>query len=301
MITRTTNVGPEAAFQSAGYVLFVEGRDQDAIDPTVLRELFQGKIEVEPFGPSSNIKSAAEAFYKHHQTYCFLIDRDHYDDDTVDQYWNAFPDSTKSNLLIWRRREMENYFLIPEYLVRSAFLSVSEDELRNRILKCCNERLYLDCANQVIIQIREEHKNKWIKKYKRLNDFKTKDAAISNLLKNPELSGREKYVAETVHPSELEKRFEQFLTEMTGGQEPLEYDQGKWLKLLPGKEVFHVVVGDGCFKVPFTDSNGQRSYMEGHEKLKEVAKELVMKPLEVQPDDFQKLYQMISNMIARAK
>ncbi|MBF0510325.1 MAG: hypothetical protein HQK57_15555 [Deltaproteobacteria bacterium] len=296
MIIRTTNVGPEAAFQSAGYVLFVEGHDQDSIDPTVLRELLRGEIEVEPFGPSSNIKSAAEAFYRQHQTYCFLIDRDHYDDETVDQYWKAFPDSTTSNLLIWRRREMENYFLIPEYLARSAFISVSEDELRALILKCCNERLYLDCANQVIIGIREEHKNIWIKKYENLDGFRTKDAALSNLLENPALLGRKKYVGETVHPSELEKRFEQILYEMTGGKEPLEYDQGEWLKLLPGKEVFNVV-GNQCFKV----KDGQGRNLQGRDKIKEVAKELVRKPLIDQPNDFQELYRLISNMIDRAK
>ena len=73
-------------------ILFVEGNNPDSFDRKTLEALFEGKIRVESLGPSSNIKSVAEAFYKYHPKYYFLIDRDHYDDKYVEKCWNNFPD-----------------------------------------------------------------------------------------------------------------------------------------------------------------------------------------------------------------
>jgi hypothetical protein len=59
----------------------------------------------------------AHALYQYHHDYYFLIDRDHHNDEEIEQYWEKFPDESTDNPLIWRRREIENYFLIPEYLI----------------------------------------------------------------------------------------------------------------------------------------------------------------------------------------
>ena len=102
------------------HVLFVEG-DKGSVDPEVLNKLFSNKISIEPLGPSSSVKSVAKALQTYHPTYYFLIDRDHYDDSFVEKCWDDFPDPKTNNLLIWRRREIENYFLDPDYLSRSDF------------------------------------------------------------------------------------------------------------------------------------------------------------------------------------
>ncbi len=100
---------PEEIRQSARHTLFVEGRSPDSIDPIVLQELFKGlSVRVEPLGPSYHIKSAAEALYRQHPDYYFLIDRDHYYDDFVEKCWRNFPDPDTNNLLVWRKRELEN-------------------------------------------------------------------------------------------------------------------------------------------------------------------------------------------------
>lgn len=138
------------------HVLFVEGSDEESVDPKVLNELFSNRIRIEPLGPSFSVRSVAEALQPYHPTYYFLIDRDHYDDSFIDKCWSNFPNPATNNLLVWRRREIENYFLDPEYLLQSKFCKVSQVHLENSILQFANDRLFLDIANHVIIHIRED-------------------------------------------------------------------------------------------------------------------------------------------------
>ena len=84
------------------HILFVEGKDKNAVDPKVLSQLFDNKIRVEPLGASFSVKSVSEALYLHHPSYYFLIDRDHQDDDFVQKCWKNFPAPETHNLLIWR-------------------------------------------------------------------------------------------------------------------------------------------------------------------------------------------------------
>jgi len=80
-------------------------------------------IRIRPLGPSYSVKSVAEALHPFHPTYYFLIDRDyHHNDDFVGRCWDNFPDPATHNLLVWRYREIENYFLEPDYLAYSDFL-----------------------------------------------------------------------------------------------------------------------------------------------------------------------------------
>lgn len=132
MVSIKTNIRPEEVRHKSQHVLFVEGSDIDSVDPTVLSELFNNILTVKPLGASFHIKSAAEALYTHHPTYYFLIDRDHHDEKIVDEYWSTFPDPEKCNLLIWRRREIENYFLDPEYLGRSEYCRVDQGTLEKK-------------------------------------------------------------------------------------------------------------------------------------------------------------------------
>ena len=121
MIRVKSPVGPDEVRFDAGHVLFVEGRGDDAIDPTVLRVLLGDQLRIEPLGASISVTSVAEALHQFHPNYYFLVDRDHHDYDFVEQCWSNFPEAGKRNLLVWRRREIENYFLDPDYLARSKF------------------------------------------------------------------------------------------------------------------------------------------------------------------------------------
>lgn len=92
-----------------------------------------------------------------------------------------FPDQETHNLLVWRRREIENYFLEPEYLSQSKFCRVSQDRLEQKVLQCANERLFLDAANYVVTSIREELKRNWIQKFSNPEEFSSREIALQRL------------------------------------------------------------------------------------------------------------------------
>lgn len=275
------------------HVLFVEGSGEDAIDPTILGELFDHAITVEPLGPAFYIKSVAQALHRYHPTYYFLIDRDHHDEKFVDQCWSNFPDPKKCNLLVWRRREIENYFLDPEYLVRSKYCCVSKDDLERKILKNAQDRLFLDAANYVVVSIREELKENWIHKFSDPKLFSSREEALKLLKATKNFEQHGKKVNQKVSINEIEKRFDKYLECMTGGQDSLNFGAGKWLHLIQGKKILAQVIYSECFQV--ITNNG--TPLSGSKKLNQVVKELIKQDESVQPDDFRTLKEVIIRKI----
>jgi len=239
-------------------------------------------------GPSFHIKSVAEGLYKHHPDYYFLIDRDHYEDSYVNKCWSNFPDPSTPNLLIWYRREIENYFLDSDYLSKSSYISVSNDKIDKSIIKYCKDRLYIDAANQVIISIREDLKSKWIELFTDTNEFKSKEAALKNLTESIKIKEQKKKANKTLQEKEIIGRFANILTDMTGGKEHLEYGYGTWIERIRGKKILPSLVTH-CFDVKDARNNS----LKGKEKLNQVVKDLLQKPLIEQPLDFQKLHEII--------
>ena len=293
MINVTTGIRAEEVRQQGQHVLFVEGRDQDSVDPKVLNALFSGGLRIEPLGPSFSVRSVAEALHPHHPTYYFLIDRDHHEHDFVEGCWKNFPDPDTHNLLVWRRREIENYFLEPRYLFRSKYCRVSEERLGKKILDFAKRRLFLDIANHVVISIREELKRNWIEKFRNPDDFPTRDDALLKLKEANEFDRHRTNVHNKVSAEEVERRFVDFLGRMTGGQDEIAFSVGEWLHLIQGKKVLAQVVNSACFQVTTTDKNT----LMGREKLNEIVKDLLVKDAAVQPDDFMALKELIDKRV----
>lgn len=293
MIGVKTGIRSEEVRLQGQHVLFVEGSGNESVDPKVLNELFSNGVRIEPLGPSFSVRSVAEALQPYHPTYYFLIDRDHYDDSFIDKCWNNFPDPDTNNLLVWRRREIENYFLDPEYLFQSKFCEVGQDYIKDSILQFANHRLFLDVANHVVIHIREELKENWIQKFTNPVEFSTKEEALRRLQKANEFSVYSTEVREKVSPTELERRFSEFLERMTGGQKQLSFGVGEWLDLVQGKKVFNQVVNSACFRVATADGTA----LSGRKKMNEIVKELLLKDDAVQPEDFTKLKSLIEARI----
>jgi hypothetical protein len=292
MMKATRDVPAEAVLQSASHVLFVEGSGKTALDPTVLEELVGQFARVVPMGPSFHIASAAQALAQYHPTYYFLIDRDHLDDTTVEVSWSRFPDPKTNNLLIWRKRELENYFIAPEYAAQSEFLSVSESQLQDRILAACRRRFYMDVVNLVIIRIREELKQNWVETFNRVSDFRTRDEALSKLLELPAFPNRKKVTSKAVDRRALKILFKSRHDEFTGGTDSLEYGSGRWLDLIRGKDVFQSIAGN-CFQV--RDSQGR--LLQGKAKFLQIAKSLTRLPIERQPADFSELCRLLERRV----
>ncbi|TYT75021.1 DUF4435 domain-containing protein [Desulfobotulus mexicanus] len=293
MIRVKTGIRAEEVRLKSQHVLFVEGKDKNSVDPKVLDALFGQSIRIEPLGASFSVRSVAEALFPYHPTYYFLIDRDHHDNTFIDKCWTNFPDPATHNLLVWRRREIENYFLEPEYLFQSRFCRVSQEELERQVLRFANERLYLDAANHVVTSIREELKRNWIQIFSNPADFPDKEKALQKLKNAGEFHQHSANVEQKVSAGEVERRFHSYLESMSGGKTPLALGTGDWLHMIQGKKVLAQLIHSGCFQV--LDSNGKP--VTGREKINAVIKDLLQQGMEKQPGDFVALKQLIDKRI----
>lgn len=294
MLTVRRGVPVDDINQAAKHVLFVEG-EKDGVDPAALRVLLRGAVQVQPLGPAFHLRAVADALHAYHPGYYFVVDRDHCRDAVVEASWAAFPDPASANLLVWRRREIENYFLEPGYLARSRHVSVARQRLAEAIREAFQRRLYLDVANLIITDTREEQKENWIELFTRADDLPTADQALAALLARQEFASRRRAVSSSLTSRAISNRFSRTLEQITGGADPLEYGQGRWLELLKGKPVLQALVSN-TRGIAVRDDDGKR--LQGRDAISAIARDLLARPLCEQPDDFQQLHSLISAAVA---
>jgi len=293
MIEAESRARPEDVRQSARHRLFVEGADPDGPDPFVLRELLGDlPVRVDALGPSFHVECAAAALAPSHPTYYFLIDRDHRSDEAIEKTWTEFLEPDKSSLLIWRRRELESYLLLPEYIGKSEWLKCSADELLACIVRECQKRVYLDAANLVIIRLREELKEKWVEQFPSPEDFATAGDALKALLDCPELKARAQQTADRLEPARIEELFHGVLNRMLDGEAKVTPNRGEWLAMVRAKHVLPSVISK-CFKV--TDLQGHT--VQGREARHAMATRLLALPPADQPDDFRQLHRLMEQRV----
>ena len=292
MVKIKTGIRPEEVRTGAEHVLFVEG-SEGGLDQAVLRALLGNTIRVEVMGSSFSVQSAAQSLARHHPRYYFLIDRDHYEDKFVEQSWQHFPDGDKGNLLVWRRREIENYFLDPHFLVKSKFCRTSEEELTTTLEALAQKRVFLDVANSVISSVREVQKKTWIKHFTNPADFTSKEEAIQRLISQQEFAERSEQVSKMLLQDALTAQFETSLASMTGGGETLTYGTGQWIEKISGKKVLSQLLNSGGFTVD--DVNGRT--LRGKEKEKEIVKELAVRDVDSRPSDLVELQGLIRERV----
>ncbi len=263
-------------------VLFVEG-EANSLDSILMSCIFKD-LKVRSIGPSSNIKAAARAFSNVHPSYFFVVDRDHQEDSIVEETWNKFR-AGESNLVIWRKKEIENYFLNPTMLCSSEFIleGVTEEHIRERIMTYAKANIYMFAANRVVIRLREELKYHWIDLYEKKEDFPDKEAALHKLMHNDKIQNKPTKVKELF--STIEPLFESELSFMVGEEGDLQWGKGKWLELMPGKKILHELLNDS--KLFIVRGNGGKK-VEGKRKCQEILSRLLSKP-ENWPDDFVQL------------
>lgn len=283
-----------------GGTLFVEGKD-DKIDPTIIQKLLNKNkldmLDVKAMGGCKNVNSAAEALFKHHPTYYFLIDRDDKDTETVEMSWRKFSDS-KTNMLIWRKRELENYFLDPEYLEQSQHLRPQQrTPVRENILKKCQQRLYMEAANLALLRINQKSEYPLsIKKFTAKENFATKENGFLQLENcADDINSAKEKTDQTLQVRYLKELYTQFIDEMTGGIDLLQYGKGTWLERISGKEVFHEIAND-CFQVR-DDITGK--ILTGVAQHNRIAEDLLHRvEFNQQPADFQKLVDILKKRIS---
>jgi hypothetical protein len=286
--------------QAAKHKLFVEGKDNQEIDPAVIHELLNNNdltaIEVQPMGGCDNVRSAAQALIHQHPSYYFLIDRDDQNQATVEQSWVKFPDPTAFNMLIWRKRELENYFIDPDYIGMSSFLK-PDINVRQRILDVCCSRLFLDAANLTLLYLsRELRRPLAIGHFANPEHFKDEGEGISQLEQLAgQLEDKKTSVVAVLEKGFVKQKYSNFVNELSGGVYPLQYGSGTWLERMSGKEIFRVIANE-CFQV----RNASNALLRGKEQNKQIAKELVSLPLEQQPSDFQGIVKLLKIRIGQS-
>lgn len=289
----------EDILQSAKHTLFVEGKTNQTFDPIVMKELLTsndlGRITVQAIGHCDNVRSAAQALIHQHPSYYFLIDRDDNDDETVAKSWDSFPDSTQHNLLIWNKRELENYFIEPTYLSKSSFLKTNPDDLKERILAECNQRIFIDAANFTILHLNKKITTKIrCNNFGDLNQFKCKEDGKQKLEEvfATKIASKKHEINEFLTVDFVKQIYFEFVQELSGGTLPLQYGCGAWLEQLSGKEIMNSIMNQ-CFQV----KNRNNQFLQGEEKRNQVVKELLHLPLNQQPIDFQNLVALLKPRI----
>jgi hypothetical protein len=296
MSTVLTGGLPSQINRDARHLLLIEGEEDGSFDPSVLRALLDtndlAAVNVAALGSCENIQQAAKAMYYQHQNYYFVIDRDGRKDAFVEASWTRFPDPTCYNLLVWRKHELENYFIDPDYLSRSEFLKLSEDQLRDIILKECQQRLFLTAANLVLLGIREELMQPPNASFRNPSEFKDRAAALAKLLGCNGLQQKDSETQALLAPAYREAQLDSWIQRLSGDKAVLEYGVGDWLSLITGKEIFNAVVGR-AFEVKDTDNN----VVHGRDKCTAIARKLLAQPISAQPNDFRQLVDMIKQRV----
>lgn len=290
MLQLTTGVRAEEVRQAAKHVLFVEGSGEHALDVTVLSNLFADtSLTIKALGASFSVKSAAQALHPHHPSYYFLIDRDHTPNAIVDKYWADFPDPAKHNLLMWRKRELESYFLDANYITESKFCVKSVDQVQECLIESASQRIFMDAANAVVVEIRDQLKARWIETFISPTQLSSADTARKALVDRSEFSKKAKDVAECMSIQALEECFDKKLSHFLGDESSPLCGHGTWEALMSAKPLFNSIVNK-CFKVQ--DASGNQ--IQGDKASHQIAKQLLKPSLTSLPSDFRQLHEIIS-------
>ncbi len=294
MLQVRTGIRSEEVRIDAEHVLFVEGSEDGSLDKAVIRAALRDTIRVEAMGPAYSVRSTARALARYHPNYYFVIDRDHHEDCFVEGCWRNFPDPTTDNLLVWRRREIENYFLDPPLLQKSKHCRWCADELERNLIRFAGERIFLDAANHVISWVREDQKTTWMQHFSNPADFSSRTDAVNRLISAQEFPNRRESVSQIVSEGELRRRFGEITEQMTGGGDELLYGRGRWVEMIRGKKVLSRLLNAGGFRVQ--KANGDQ--VTGPQMIRIVLTELAG-DADSRPHDISELKRLVEARIRR--
>lgn len=281
----------EDVLQSAKHVLYVEGpTGGESLDSLYLSEFLSPVIKnVRTLGPCFSIASVADSMKTEHPSHYFLIDRDHQDDRRVQTAWDDFL-SGSANLLIWRKRELENYSLDPALLCASPHAKGTERKIGDEILRIARERFWMDCANQVIISIREDQKKPWIGPFSQVEGLRDGATTKNRLIERAEWRNRSEAVTASVKSSYIAALLDQIVENWSGGRRPIEFGHGVWQDRMSGKDILKAVLNGRLFAVK--DAAGRP--VQGPKKVGKIIKDLGQSHAKAEqrdrvPDDFKEL------------
>lgn len=292
-----TGVASQEVLQGARHFLFVEGT-RDGLDVTVLHELLTPKLRVEPLGPSFSVRSVATALHQFHPEYWFVIDRDDWDDAVVNASWINFPDPAKDNLLIWRRKELESYFLDPAWVCNSRYRkpSTTPVALQSWLTAEASKVLLLESANRVLIAKRNRIKGcKGDLLVTKDIEGCTRDQVVEKLVASPLLASLASTTTAELAELQIRTAFDDEVAKLSGGVDPLAWGQGRWRDLISAKPLFRSMVNQ-WFEVP-DHAEGGKARLTGRDAERAVAVDLLKNHQDTMPADFSELKRILDHVI----
>lgn len=297
MVTVRTGASPQDVLQGAKHVLFVEGT-KDGLDVAVLEKLLSPKLRVEPLGPSFSVRSVATALRQFHPEYWFIIDRDEWNDADVEASWQRFPDPAHDNLLIWRRKELESYFLDPDWACRGKYLrsTASSDAVKAWLAAEADKLLLLEAANRVLVRTRSSIKQSHTPLLTAAEiEGCTKDEVILKLLDSPLLQSLTTSMAVEISEARVRTAFEDEVRLLSGASLPLTWGTGRWRDLVSGKALFRSMV-NRWFEVP-DQQKGGKARLTGRDAERAVAVDLLLHHQDTMPADFTELKAVLDRVL----
>jgi hypothetical protein len=289
-----TGAASQDVNQGARHIVFVEGTP-DGFDVTVLGELLTPRLRVEPLGASLSVRSVAAALHPFRPDYWFIVDRDDWDDATVEASWRTFPNPAHDNLLIWRRKELESYFLEPAWLSQSRYYQARKGtDLPTWLATEANKVLWLEAANRVLVATRNQVKRSESALFS-ANEVAglTRDEVVQKLLTAPLVRSLRTTSTHVLEPAHLEAAFDEQVTLLTGGHHPLAWNQGRWRDLMSAKALFRSMINQWC-NVP-DRVRGGKATLQGREAQRVVAIDLLKNHQDTMPADFVELRRILDS------
>lgn len=296
MVSIKVGVPTQAVLQGAQHILFVEGRP-DGLDVSVLGELLSPRVRVAPLGASFSVRSVATALHEFHPQYWFLIDRDEWDDDAVEASWRGFPDPESDNLLIWRRKELESYFLEPDWVTNSRYLKPSTNvgKLTKWLEEEVGKTIWFDAANRVIVKARNSVK-RFSCELLQASDVigRDRDEVAERLVASRSLTNLAAAATSNAREASVRHEFHNECELLTGGTWPLSIGVGLWRDLVPAKMHFRRMINQ-WFVVP-DQAKGGKARLTGREAERAVAVDLLKNHHDKMPSDLSELKRILEKV-----
>jgi len=272
--------------QGARRRLFVEGK-ANSLDPAAISAVVGPSVDVVPLGPCFNVRAAAEALFPHHQDYYFLADRDYTSSDVVDELWLNFPNTVTHNFLVWRKHELENYFVDPSFAIKSSFLKAGKKsaEIERYLEKTFGDRLWVESVNRYIESVRASFRVS-------LKFFEDSEILAPTIEKCATMAISRMKAIKFSRPSD--KQIKDGIRDahqlLGGGRPRLQLGVGAWLDQMPAKEVFKGLISRF---MAVTDRTGTR--LNGVQAENEFVRDLLAAAGATGwPDDFVQLRRILT-------
>jgi len=298
MIATQAGIGPESVRMGAEPIVWVEGEADDGAGPSIDvavidRLLLDTPVTVKGLGKSSGIRATARTMYAYHPHYYFVVDRDHFDDNDVEKTWRGFPDPNQNNLLIWRRRTIENYFLDAPFLDCSRYRKPGVD-IEAALEDVAGRYVFMDIANAVILEIRERLKADWIRVFRDPAPFASKDQAYQGLKQRTEWAEKREAAYDLLAETTLSDLFDAAYARFLGTATVPRHGEGQWRDLMAGKPLYNHLVNQA-----FDVVNREERVVHGREAQHAVAIDLIASG-QCLPEDFVRFREVIEKLSSPA-